>query len=100
MDVFSCIQFAYPRPNQDAKTISKVINVLLTEHAYLPTTQISDKGSAFVSHVIKEVAGVFGINLKHATTDHAQAIVMLKGSHASINQVLKIVAQIRHHCGP
>ena len=40
----------------------------MTKHAYLPTTLISDKGTAFMSHVIKEVAGVPGITPKHATT--------------------------------
>ena len=43
----------------------------MTKHGYLPTTLISDKGTASMSHVIKEVAGVLGITLKHATTKHA-----------------------------
>ena len=62
----------------------------MTKHAYLPTTLISDKGTAFTSHVIKEVAGVLGITLKHATTKHAQTIGLLERSHASIKQALKI----------
>ena len=43
-----------------------------------------------MSHVIKEVAGVFGITVKHATTKHAQTIGLLERSHASIKQALKI----------
>ena len=62
----------------------------MTKHAYLPTTLISDKGTAFTSKVIKEVAGVLGIILKHATTKHAQTIGPLERSHASIKQALKI----------
>ena len=62
----------------------------MTKHAYLPTTLISDKGTAFTSHVIKEVAGVLGITLKHATTKHALTIGLLEQSHASIEQALKI----------
>ena len=62
----------------------------MTKHAYLPTTLISDKGTAFTSHVIKEVAGVLGFTLKHATTKHAQATGLLERSHASIKQSLKI----------
>ena len=62
----------------------------MTKHAYLPTTLISDKGTAFMSHVIKEVAGVLRITLKHATTKHAQTIGLLERSHASIKQALKI----------
>ena len=90
MDVFSRYLFAYPTANQDVKTIAKVLINIMTKHAYLPTTLISDKGRAFISHVIKEVAGVLGITLKHATTKHAQTIGLLKRSHASIKQALKI----------
>ena len=90
MDVFFCHLFAYPTSNQDAKTISKVLINIMTKHAYLPTTLISDKGTAFMSQVIKEVAGVLGITLKHATTKHAQTIGLLERSHASMKQPLKI----------
>ena len=62
----------------------------MTKHTHLPTTLISDKASAFVSHVIKEVAGVLGITLKHATTKHAQTIGLLEQSHGSVKQELKI----------
>ena len=67
MDMFSRYLFAYPTSNQDAKTFAKVITKIITKHAYLPTTLISDKGSAFISHVIKEAAGDLGITLKQAT---------------------------------
>ena len=43
-----------------------------------------------MSHVIKEVTGVLGITLKHATTKHAQTIGLLERSHASIKQALNI----------
>ena len=90
MDVFSRYLFAYPTANQDAKTIAKILINIMTKHAYLPTTLISDKGTAFTSHVIKEVAGVLGVTLKHATTKHAQTIGLFERSHASIKKALKI----------
>ena len=90
MDVFSRYLFAYPTSNQDAKTVAQVLINIMTKHAYLPTTLISDKGTAFTSHVIKEVPGVLGITLKHAATKHAQTIGLLERSHASIKQALKI----------
>ena len=43
-----------------------------------------------MSQLIKEVAGVLDITLKHATTKHAQTIGLLERSHASIKQALKI----------
>ena len=62
----------------------------MAKHAYLPTTLISDKGTAFKSHVVREMACILGITLKHATTKHAQTIGLLERSQASIKKVLKI----------
>ena len=90
MDVFCRYLSAYPTVNEDAKTIAKVLINIMTKHAYLPTTLISDKGTAFTSYVIKEVAGVLGVTLKHATTKHAQTNGLLERSHASIKKALKI----------
>ena len=90
MDVFARCLFAYPTSNQDAKTIAKVIFNIMTNYACLPTTNIADNGTTFMSHVIKEMAGVLGITLKHATTKHAQTIGMLQQSHKSIKQAVKI----------
>ena len=78
MDVFSRYLFPYPASNQDAQTIAKVLNNIMTKHPYLQTTLISDKGTAFMSHVIEEVAGVLGITLKHASTKHAQTVGQLE----------------------
>ena len=90
MDVFSRHLFAYHTSNQDATTIAKVIINIMTKHAYLPRAFISDKGTAYTSHVIKEVASILGITLKHATKKHAPTIGLFERSHASIKQSLKI----------
>ena len=90
MAVFSRYLFVYPTSNQDAKTLAKVLINNMIKHKYLPTTLFSDKGTAFKYHVSKEVAGVLGLTLKHATTKHAQTIGLLERSHASIKQTLKI----------
>ena len=90
MHVFSRYLFAYPTSSQDATTVAKMLTNIMTQHAYVPTTLISDKDTAFTSHVIKEVAGVLDITLKHATTKHAQTIGLLERSHVSIKQSLKI----------
>ena len=64
MDVSSCYLIAYPKSNHSAKTIASFIKKnIMTKHAYLPTTLISDKGTVSMSHVIKEVAGVLGVTL-------------------------------------
>ena len=77
MDVFSRCLFVYQTSNQDPKTIAKILFNIKTKHVYLPATLISDKGTAFMSHVVKEVAGVVCITLKHATTKHARTIGLL-----------------------
>ena len=84
MDVFSRNLVAYSASNQDAKTFAKIVINIMTKHAYLPIIFISDKNSAFVSHVIIEVAGILGITLKHTTTKHAQTAGLIQQSHASI----------------
>ena len=61
----------------------------MAKHAYLPTAIMSDKGSVFMSQVIKEVAEVLGITLQHATTKHAQTIGLLEPTHASLNKASK-----------
>ena len=53
----------------------------MIKHACLSLTLSSDKGSDFVSHLIKEVGGFVGIALKHATRKQAQTIGMLEHSH-------------------
>ena len=102
--VFSDFFFTYPTSYQDAKTFAKVIFNNIAKYAHLPTTLISDKGSAFVSHVINEVAGVLGITLKQATKKHAQTIGLFERSPASIKQALKIKTVERktlwHKYGP
>ena len=90
VDVFTLYLFAYATYNQDAKTAVELIINIMTKGAYLPTPLISDKGSALVSHVIKEVTVVLGITHKQATTKHAQTIGLLEGSHASIKEPLKV----------
>ena len=80
----------------------------MTRHAYLPTLIITDKGSVFVSQVIHEVAEKLGINLKHATTKHAESVGVLERAHATIKTSLKkgirriheAMAQIFTHCNP
>ena len=90
MDVFPRYLFEYPTSNQDAKTFANIIINIMTKHAYLSTTHISVIVTAFMSHVIKEVAGILGIALMHASTKHAQTIGLPERSHASIKQALKI----------
>ena len=90
IDVFSRYFFAYPTASQSADTIARVIINIMTKHAYLPTTIIWDKGSAFTSQVIKEVTNILGITLKHATTKHAQTIGMLERTHDALKRTLKI----------
>ena len=92
IDVFSRYAFADPVSNPTAVNTAKVIIDIMTRHAYLPTLIITDKGSVFVSQIIHEVAEILGINLKHATTKHAQTIGVLERAHATIKTSLKMAS--------
>ena len=81
--------FAYPKASQDDKTVARVLINIMTQHAKLPTTIISDKGSTLVTQVIKEVPDVLASNREHATAKYAQTIGMLDRTHNSLKRELK-----------
>ena len=62
IDVFSRYLFAYPLIEATATNVAKVIIDIMTKHSYLPTTLITDKGSAFTSTIIAEITQIFGYN--------------------------------------
>ena len=92
LDVISRYAFAYPVSNPTAVNTAKIIIDIMTSHAYLPTLNITDEGCVFVSQVIHEVAEILGINLKHATTKHAQTMGVLERAHATIKTSLKLAS--------
>ena len=66
---------------------------IMTKHTYLPTTFITDKGTAFTSKIIAEKKTKFlGITLKGATTKHPQTIGKLGRTHASLKRNLKMAS--------
>ena len=89
MDIFSRYLFTYCVTKIDAKTIARVLVDIMTRHAYLPTTMITDKGTQFMSEVVADTTRVLGIQLRHATTKHAQTIGILARCHASLKEALK-----------
>ena len=104
IDVVSRCAFAYPVSNPTAVNAAKVIIDIMTRHAYLHTLIITDKGSVFVSQVIREVAEKLGIDLKHATTKQAQTIGVLERAHATMKTSLKMASgeyrKQRYKCLP
>ena len=92
MDVFSRYLFAYPVTDASATNTAKVIIDIMTKHTYLPTTLITDKGTAFTSKLVAEVAQILGIQIKCATTKHPQTIGKLERTHASLKTNLKMAS--------
>ena len=90
MDIFSRYLFTYCVTKIDAKTIARVLVDIMTRHAYVPTTIITDKGTQVMSEVVADTTRVLGIQLRHATTKHAQTIGILERCHASLKEALKI----------
>ena len=92
IDVFSRYLFAYPLIEATASNVAKVLIDIMTKHSYLPTTLITDKGSAFTSTIIAEITQILGITLKCATTKHPQTIGKLERTHASLKTNLKMAS--------
>ena len=92
LEVFSRYLFAYPVTDASASSTAKIIIDIMTRHAYLPTTLITDKGTAFTSRLVDEVAKILGIQIKCATTKHPQTIGKLKRTHASLKCNLKMAS--------
>ena len=90
IDVFSRYLFAYPLTDASAINVAKAIIDIMTKHSYLPTTLITDKGTAFTSTIIAEVTQILGITLKCATTKHPQTLGKLERTHASLKTNLKM----------
>ena len=90
MDIYSRYLFTYCVTKIDAKTIARALVDIMTRHAYLPTTMITDEGTQFLSEVKADTTRVLGIQLRHATTKHAQTIGILERCHASLKEALKI----------
>ena len=82
--------FVYPLTNASAINVAKVLIDIMTKHAYLQTTLITDKGTAFTSTIVAEILQFLGITLKSATTKHPQTIEKLERTHASLKTNLII----------
>ena len=87
---------AYPTLNQDAKTNAKVIIIMITKQPYLPATFISDKGSAFVSHVIKD-----GMELLQSTPQRSirKQLACLNDLARQPNKRWRLKQAREGHCG-
>ena len=99
LDVFSRYLFAYPVTDASAISTAKVLIDIMTRHTYLPTTLITDKGTAFTFRVVAEVAKFLGITLQCVTTKHSQTIGKLERTHASLKGNLKMASgEYRRQC--
>ena len=63
---------------------------IFTQHAYVPKTKITDKGSAFTSQVMTEIMKEAGIHIGHATVKHAQTIDLVERTHQKLKQIMTI----------
>ena len=71
IDVFSRCLFAYRFTDASANNVAKMLNDIMKKHAYLPTTLITDKRTAFTSTINATITQILGITLQCATTKHA-----------------------------
>ena len=89
---FQDIYSPTPLIEATAANVAKVIIDIKTKHSNLPTTLITDKGSAFTSKILEKITEILGITLKCATTKHPETIGTLERSHASLKTNLKMAS--------
>ena len=81
IDVFPRYLFAYLLTDASAINVAKVLIDIMTKHAYLQTTLITDEGTAFTSTIIAEITQILCVTLKCATTKHPLTIGKLERTH-------------------
>ena len=89
-DYFSRYLFAVPIRKPDPKSVVNALMQIFTQHAYVPKTIITDKGTAFTSSIMTEIKKTAGIKIEHATVRPAQIIGMVERSHQKLKQILKV----------
>ena len=89
-DYFSCYLFAVPIRKGDTKSVVNALIQIFTQHAYIPKTIITDKGTAFTSSIMTEIMKTAGIKFEHATVKHSQTKGTVKRSHQRLKQILTI----------
>ena len=99
MDSFSTYLFTYAISNQNAETVARVNISIMTMHACLSTTRISDNGSTFRTEITNELADNLGETLEHATTEHAQTIGMFQRKHDSLKKAIQFETGETDQCG-
>ena len=97
IDVFSRYLFAYSVTDASLTNTAKVIIDIMTKQTYLLTTLITDKGSAFTSKLVAEIAQILGIQIRCATTKHKQTTGKLERTHASLKTNLKMASGDYRH---
>ena len=77
---------------QDTPRYHEVLLDIMTRHTYSPTTLITEKGTAFTSRLVDEIAKMLGFHIKCATTKHPQTIGKLERTHASLKCNLEMTS--------
>ena len=60
-------------------------------HKTLLSPHNDNHGQKFISEAMQQTTAILGIQMKHATTKHAQTIGILERTHASLKKSLKIM---------
>ena len=97
MDVFSKYLFAQVVTSPSAEVVAKTLMQWFMRHSYIPMGILTDKGSAFTSSLIRQLAEMLEIQLNHATVKHAQTIGLLERSHRPLKRYLKIYENQTKH---
>ena len=80
-DYFSRYLFAIPIRKPDTKSVVNALMQIFTEHAFVPKTIITYKGTASTSSIMTEKMKTAWIKIEHAIVKHTKTIRMVERFH-------------------
>ena len=90
IDVFTKYLLAVPSTIVRADTIARELTSIFFRTSYLPTTNLSDLGTSFVSELLHELTKLLEIQIEHASLKHPQTVGVVERSDSALKRILKL----------
>lgn len=81
---------AYPIPNKEAETVARAFVDNFILRYGIPCEIATDRGTEFISAIMKDVCKLLNVNQIQATAYHHESIGSLENSHKSLGAFLRI----------
>ena len=88
VEIFPRYKFAIPFRQWDAPLVTRGLILIFTRHAYVPSTNMTDKSTAFIAKVVKQLMEQTVIRIEHATIKQVQTMGIIEKSHEKLKTIL------------